>query len=84
MLLLPSNFSIKITKRYKRALAVVEKLMAVKNRTPEQNALLDLLVILIENFEDEHYQQRGISIFINSRGHLSTSPCHILRGSKHI
>lgn len=39
-----------------RALAVVEKLMAVKNRTPEQNALLDLLVILIEKFEDEHYQ----------------------------
>lgn len=38
------------------ALAVVEKLMAVKNRTPEQNALLDLLVILIEKFEDEHYQ----------------------------
>ena len=39
-----------------RALAVVEKLMAVKNRTPEQNAFLDLLVVLIEKFEDEHYQ----------------------------
>ena len=39
-----------------RALAVVEKLMAGKNRTPEQNAFLDLLVILIEKFEDEHYQ----------------------------
>lgn len=39
-----------------KVLAVVEKLMAVKNRTPEQNALLDLLVTLIEKFEDEHYQ----------------------------
>jgi len=29
----------------------------VKNRTQEQNVLLDLLVILIEKFEDEHYQQ---------------------------
>ncbi|WP_250124952.1 helix-turn-helix domain-containing protein [Chroococcidiopsis sp. CCMEE 29] len=39
-----------------RALSVVEKLMAMRNRTPEQNALLNLLVILIEKFEDEHYQ----------------------------
>lgn len=39
-----------------RSLAVVEKLMAVKNLTPEQNALLNLLVILIEKFENEHYQ----------------------------
>lgn len=39
-----------------RALEVVEKLMMVKNRTPEQSALLKLLVILIEKFEDEHYQ----------------------------
>ena len=39
-----------------RALEVVEKLMAVKNRTLEQNTLLELLVTLIEKFEDEHYQ----------------------------
>lgn len=39
-----------------RTLRIVEKLMAVKNRTAEQNALLELLVILIEKFEDEHYQ----------------------------
>lgn len=39
-----------------RALRIVEKLMAVKNRTPEQNVLLELIVILIEKFEDEHYQ----------------------------
>lgn len=39
-----------------RALATVEKLMAVKERTPEQTAFLELLVALIEKFEDEHYQ----------------------------
>jgi HTH-type transcriptional regulator/antitoxin HigA len=39
-----------------RALATVEKLMALKDRTPEQCVLLELLVTLIEKFEDEHYQ----------------------------
>lgn len=40
-----------------RALAVVEKLMALReNITPEQDALLELLVTLIEKFEDEYYQ----------------------------
>ncbi len=43
-----------------KALLVVEQLMACKNRTPEQNALLDILVILIEKFEDEHYQLAGL------------------------
>lgn len=42
-----------------RALEAVERLMADPNRTPEQDALLDLLVILIEKFEDEHYQLHG-------------------------
>lgn len=40
-------------------LEIVEKLMAAKNRTPEQDALLDLLVILIEKFEQEYYQHKG-------------------------
>lgn len=40
-------------------LEIVEQLMACKNRTPEQDALLDLLVILIEKFEQEHYQHKG-------------------------
>ena len=43
-------------------LEVVEKLMACKNRTPEQNALLQLLVALIEDFEDEHYQLQTSTI----------------------
>lgn len=39
-----------------KALEIVEKLMASKSRTPEENQLLHLLVALIEKFEDEHYQ----------------------------
>ncbi len=38
-----------------KALSEVEKLMAIVNRTPEQDELLDLLVALIEKFEEEHY-----------------------------
>lgn len=39
-----------------RYLEIVEKLMACKTRTLEQNALLKLLVTLIEDFEEQHYQ----------------------------
>ena len=38
-----------------RALETVEKLMACKERTPEQTAILQLLVTLIEEFENKHY-----------------------------
>ena len=38
------------------ALEVVEQLMHSKNRTPEENELYDLLVALIEKFEQEYYQ----------------------------
>jgi HTH-type transcriptional regulator / antitoxin HigA len=38
-----------------RALELVQKLMAIDNRTPEEDSLLELLVQLIERFEDEHY-----------------------------
>lgn len=37
-------------------LEVVEQLLACKNLTPEENTILDLLVKLIEDFEDKHYQ----------------------------
>ena len=37
-------------------LEVVEELLARKNLTPEENTILDLLVKLIEDFEDKHYQ----------------------------
>jgi HTH-type transcriptional regulator / antitoxin HigA len=38
-----------------RTLSQVEELVAIANRTPEQDELLDLLVALIEKFEEEHY-----------------------------
>jgi HTH-type transcriptional regulator / antitoxin HigA len=40
---------------YDHALETVEKLMACKQRTPEQTAILQLLVTLIEEFETKHY-----------------------------
>jgi HTH-type transcriptional regulator / antitoxin HigA len=43
-------------------LAEVEKLMALgENLTPEQIQLMNLLVSLIEQFEDQHYQLRPAS-----------------------
>lgn len=37
-------------------LEVVEELLARQNLTTEENTILDLLVKLIEDFEDKHYQ----------------------------
>jgi HTH-type transcriptional regulator / antitoxin HigA len=39
-----------------QALMIVEKLMHLNNRTPEQNAIYELLVVLIERFEQEFYK----------------------------
>lgn len=57
-----------------KALLVVEKLMHSQNRTIEENQLLALLVVLIERFEDEHYQLNSstphsmLSHLIEARG----------------
>jgi HTH-type transcriptional regulator/antitoxin HigA len=40
---------------YDQALETVKKLMADQQRTPEQTAILQLLVTLIEEFETKHY-----------------------------
>ncbi|NJK65258.1 MAG: transcriptional regulator [Microcoleus sp. CSU_2_2] len=37
-------------------LEIVEELISRPNLTPEEDALLELLVKLIEDFEDKHYQ----------------------------
>ena len=39
-----------------RALEIVEELMHRPDRTPEENELYDLLIVLIETFEHEFYQ----------------------------
>ncbi|HAX76261.1 MAG TPA: transcriptional regulator [Cyanobacteria bacterium UBA11372] len=44
-----------------KALAIVEQLMHLSNRTPEENELYELLVILIEKFEQEFYQPGNAS-----------------------
>jgi HTH-type transcriptional regulator / antitoxin HigA len=51
-----------------RALEVVQTLMAIENRSPEENSLLELLVQLIERFEDEHYSFEAVA----SQGDLAT------------
>lgn len=38
-----------------KALAIVEKLMHRSNRSPEEDELYELLIILIEKFEQEYY-----------------------------
>ncbi len=55
-----------------RLLAIVDKLMSKDEeaRSPEENALLELLVALIEKFETEHYQLERTS---------SSTPLSILK-----
>ena len=43
------------------ALKVIEQLMHSENRTPEEDELYELLVILVENFEREYYQPGATS-----------------------
>ena len=44
-----------------KALAIVEQLMHRSNRTPEENELYELLVTLIEKFEQEFYHPGNAS-----------------------
>jgi HTH-type transcriptional regulator / antitoxin HigA len=39
-----------------QALAMIEKLMHLSSRTPEQQELYELLIVLIEKFEQDFYQ----------------------------
>jgi HTH-type transcriptional regulator / antitoxin HigA len=41
-----------------QALAMVEKLMHLATRTPEQQELYELLIVLVEKFEQEFYQPK--------------------------
>ena len=44
-----------------KALAVVEELMHRRDRTPEEDALYQLLIVLIEKFEQSHYSPQPTS-----------------------
>jgi len=39
-----------------KALVIVEEIMHRKDRTPEEEELYELLIILIEKFEQEYYR----------------------------
>jgi HTH-type transcriptional regulator / antitoxin HigA len=47
--------AIETEEEYERALKLVEQLIFQKNRTPEEQALQKLLVILIEAYETKNY-----------------------------
>lgn len=46
---------------YQRVLAIVEMLMNKQDISTEEDRLLDLLVILVEKFESEHYPSQNRS-----------------------
>ena len=47
---------IKTDEENEQAIALAEELSHKDNRSLEESALLDLLITLIEKYEDEHYQ----------------------------
>lgn len=55
LLLQVSPKVIETEEEYEATLAIVEPLVFNHNRTPEQTALYQLLVILVEAYEQEHY-----------------------------
>ena len=59
---------IKTEDENEQALAMVEKLMHLPSRTPEQQELYELLVVLVDKFEQEFYQPQTAS---NPRSMLS-------------
>jgi HTH-type transcriptional regulator / antitoxin HigA len=52
---------IRTEEKNEKALAVVEELMHKKNKTIEEDELYELLIILIEKFEQEYYSPNLIS-----------------------
>ena len=47
---------IKTEAENEQALVLIEQLMNLPNRSPEQEAIYELLIILVEKFEQEFYQ----------------------------
>lgn len=73
-----------------RALAIVETLMHRSDRSPEENELYDLLILLIETFETEAYQPGTASSphsmlkFLMEQQGLTTAELAIPLGSEAI
>ena len=80
---------IKSEENNERMLAVVEKLMrkGEEKLTPEEDALLELLLDLIHHFEEEHYPipkspPRGILLFLLEQKGLMPKDLWTVLGSK--
>ncbi|MEO1211241.1 MAG: transcriptional regulator [Cyanobacteria bacterium J06638_20] len=73
-----------------RALAIVEALMHRSDRSPEENELYDLLILLIETFETEAYQPGTASSphsmlqFLMEQQELTTAELSTALGSEAI
>lgn len=73
-----------------KALAIVEELMHRSNRTPEENELYELLIILIEKFEQKHYSPGQAStphsmlLFLMEQKEIKQSELVGVIGSKRI
>ncbi|MEH2397033.1 MAG: transcriptional regulator [Nostoc sp.] len=71
-----------------KALAVVEELMHRPNRSPEEDELYELLIILIEKFEQEYYlpgkasQPHSILLFLMEQRNIKQSDLVRVIGSK--
>jgi HTH-type transcriptional regulator / antitoxin HigA len=73
-----------------QALAIVEKLMHRPDRSLEENELYDLLITLIEKFEQEYYQLESAStphsmlLFLMEQRGLQTADLSGILGSEAI
>lgn len=73
-----------------KALAIVEELMHRSNRSPEENELYDLLITLIEKFEQEYYSSgsastpRSMLLFLMEQKDIKQSDLVGIIGSKGI
>jgi HTH-type transcriptional regulator / antitoxin HigA len=65
--------AITTTAENERALAIVEALMHKAELTPEEDRLYDLLVVLIESYEQENYPLQRLSTPLSRLRHLLES-----------
>lgn len=71
-----------------QALIVVEKLMHLSDRTPEQQELYELMIVLIEKFEQDFYQRDkptnplSMLLFLMEQREMSSSDLVDIFGSQ--
>ncbi|BAZ49501.1 hypothetical protein NIES4103_21130 [Nostoc sp. NIES-4103] len=73
-----------------KALAIVEELMHLPNRSPEENELYELLITLIEKFEQEYYlpgresTPHSMLLFLMEQKNIQQSDLVDILGSENI